>query len=141
MNITVNLKEFMDIVNQEHPHTYSPEALQVMYGNLKYTGETVEIQNICSIFSEFSTTLMLKVVLDEHILYKFCDKLCEYGYAKDDDFEYVNISKDRLRREIAFVIDKVEDKQTIVNLLEGYGSGEVFYLGYGSWLVKNTNWT
>ena len=116
MNIKVNLKEFMDIVNKEHPHTYSSEALQVMYGNLKYTGETVEIQNICSIFSEFSTTLMLKVVLDEHILYKFCAKLCKYGYAKDDDFEYVS-------------------------LLEGYGSGKVFYLGYGSWLVKNTNWT
>lgn len=141
MNITVNLKEFIDIVNQEHPHTYSPEALQVMYANLKHTGEAVEIQNICSIFAEFSTTLMLKVVLDERILYKFCDKLCKYGYAKNDDFEYVNVSKDRLRREIAFAIDKVEDKQTIVNLLEGYGSGEVFYLGYGSWLVKNTNWT
>lgn len=141
MNVKVNLKEFMNIVNQEHPHAYSHEALQVMYANLKHTGETVEIQNICSIFSEFSTTLMLKAVLDDSILYKFCDVLCEYGFAKDDDFEYVNISKDRLRREIAFVIDKVENKQTIVNLLEGYGSGEVFYLGYGSWLVKNINWT
>lgn len=141
MNITVNLKEFMDIVNSEHSHTYSPEALQVMYYDLKYTGEVVEIQNICSVFQEFSTTIMLKAVLDDRILYKFCDKLCEYDYARNDDFEYVNVSKDRLRREIAWVIDKVEDKQTIVNLLEGYGSGEVFYLGYGSWLVKNTNWT
>ncbi len=112
-----------------------------MYVNLKHTGEVVEIQNICSIFAEFSTTLMLKVVLDKRILYKFCDKLCEYGYAKNDDFEYVNVSKDRLRREIAFVIDKVEDKQTIVSLLEDYGSGEVFYIGHDSWLVKNTNWT